>query len=85
MILHYVRYDAMHQQVAVLKILLLELEYTITYLIPVLYCKLDRWVRMQHLVQNKEDLVDPVYLFRFASKEKSAVFIFLILMTKSNM
>jgi hypothetical protein len=37
---------------------------------------------MQHLGRNKEDLVDPVYLFRFASKGKSAVFIFL--MTKSN-
>jgi hypothetical protein len=39
--------------------------------------------RMQHLGQNKEDLTYPVYLFRFASKGKSAVFIFL--MTKSNM
>jgi hypothetical protein len=40
-------------------------------------------IRMQHLGQNKEDLCYPVYLFRFALKGKSAVFIFL--MTKSNM
>ena len=45
--------------------------------------QLQQLLRMQHLGQNKEDLCYPVYLFRFASKGKSAVFIFL--MTKSNM